>query len=386
MNVTLVQINLTGGVSTSYYHVQVFGLARRLAQNGCSVTVITADRNPSSRGAGFHEVEQDGYRVVYLPIRLTSCHQTIVSGLNDALARYHPDVVQVAELIELTTLQALLWCRCHCIPCVVWHGAYDYFGKAVGVQKAYIRSFGRLVSRSASAVIAKTTSAKVFVERLGADPTRVHAIPVGLDAAAFLAGEHHSEDASWIPSGPYLMNVGQMNLRKNQAVLIRALGLLRRWIPDLSLLIIGDGPEHGALADLAESLDLVDHVHLRRDRVPNTMLPQVYGGAFLTMMPSLYEIFGMTVLESFACGTPVIGRNTGGMTDLIAEGVNGLLYERDDEEFIADAVVRLYRDRDAYDALRQSTQASSRNWDWESIAPRFLRVYGSVSRSRGGSE
>ncbi|MBP6965252.1 MAG: glycosyltransferase family 4 protein [Armatimonadetes bacterium] len=371
MRVTLVQINLTGGVSTHLYHVQVFGLARRLAESGCEVTIITGE----DHGCSVRSENRDGYEVIYLPVLARKMNQTLVRSLWSSIRESEPDVVQVAELIELTTLQTVLWCRLHSVPCVVWNGAYEYRGKWVSLQKAYLFTVGRAICRSGCEMIGKTTAAGRFLERLGAPPSRVWVIPVGLDTETFIGRRVAPPDTSWVPGEPFVMNVGQMTARKNQATLIRALKLIHETCPEFKLLLIGGGSEADSLYRLAVSLGVEKSVVMQRARVANSDLAAIYSRAFVTAIPSEYEIFGMTMLESLACGTPVIGRRTGGMADVIRDGVTGWLYDEDDPGFISETVLRIYCDRAQYLDFRRRAAEDSFQYDWKIIAPRFLEVY-----------
>jgi glycosyltransferase involved in cell wall biosynthesis len=387
LRITIVQIHLTGGSKPDFYHVQAFGLARRLVELGCSVTVITADspRSTQSETSTPREKILEGFRVVYLPISRQSFHQTLVTGLGRSLRDSEPDVVQVSELVELTTLQTVLWCKTHGVPAVIWNGAYQFYGKGVWAQKAYLNTAGRIACRLASGFVAKTTSAKAFLESLGARPDRVFAVPVGLDTETFLGAPGTLPDLSWVPSEPFLMNVGQMTARKNQVGIIRALKLIHEEQPEFRLLIVGSGPALASLASLAGSLGLTDRVVLRTEPVPNTTLAHVYSRAFVTVMASWYEIFGMAILESLACGAPVIGRRTGGIADVVKDGENGWLYDEDDCGSIARLTLSLYRDSTAYSILRRGARDSSKAYDWKTLAPRFLDVYkGCLPAGKGG--
>lgn len=142
------------------------------------------------------------------------------------------------------------------------------------------------------------------------------------------------------------MNVAQMIPRKNQVALIRALRIICDERPEFSLLLIGRGPDAHALSELAKSLGLDGKAILQTERLPNTALASIYSKAFLTAMPSEYEIFGMTILESFACGTPVIGRRTGGMADVVEHGVNGWLHDDDRCEALSSIALQMCKDKD----------------------------------------
>ena len=168
-------------------------------------------------------------------------------------------------------------------------------------------------------------------------------------------------------------NVGQM-VRKTRRISCRRSDR-SRYASGVQSADYRSGVEAQNLRSLAKSFGLAENVTLQTERVPNSVLAQVYDKAFITAMPSEYEIFGMTILESFACGTPVIGWCGGGMSDLIEDGITGYLYE--DVDDISRRIIRLYEDREVYLSLRKTAQEASAKYDWKAVAPRFLAVYSS---------
>jgi len=107
------------------------------------------------------------------------------------------------------------------------------------------------------------------------------------------------------------------------------------------LMLIGDGPDRSAAEHLALRLGVQDRIQFlgKQDNV-NELLPL----ADLMLMPSEMESFGLAALEAMACSVPSIATNIGGVPELIADGLNGLLFAVGDVEAMADAAVALLGD------------------------------------------
>lgn len=373
LRVTLLQPHTAGKEGPDFYHVQVYGLARHLARQGCAVTVITAALDATKT------IEQrDGYEVIRLPARFLPLHQTYIPRLISEIAETQPDVLQAPEIIELLTLQAGLWARRAGVPFVIWQGHYRFSGKLPAVQRAYMRSLGMRSARLARRIIAKNTSVEPFLRKLGVSTQKIEFIPVGIDLESFRSQK--AARLSEVPAAPFLLNIGQLIPRKNQACLVQAIAKLPS---DMRFLILGRGPEYEALVRQADDLGVADRVLVRTDPIPNSEIAQVYRNAYLMVMPSRYEIFGMTLVESLACGLPVIARREGGMADIISDGISGRLYDGPDAEAIASEVSLLTSNPDLYMQMRVGAERRAAEFDWKVIVPRFIASYTAAIEERG---
>jgi glycosyltransferase involved in cell wall biosynthesis len=368
MRVTLLQPHTAGREGPDFYHVQVYGLAKHLARQGCDVTVITAGAN-----AGKTVEQRDGYELIRLPARFLPLQQTYIPRLVSEIAETQPDVLQAPELIEMTTLQAGLWARRADVPFVIWQGNYRFSGKLPAVQKAYMRSLGVQTARLARLIIAKNTSVEPFLRKLGVSTQKIEFIPVGIDLETFRSKE--AAPISELPAAPFLLNIGQLIPRKNQACLIDALAKLPA---DIRLLIIGRGPQYEHLMQRADTLGIGNRLTISTEPIVNSDMAQVYRKAYLMVSPSRYEIFGMTLLESLACGLPIIARREGGMADAISDGVSGRLYDGHDVQAIVDEVLRLRNNPDLLMEMRKGAERRAAELDWKVIAPRFMAAYQSA--------
>ena len=175
---------------------------------------------------------------------------------------------------------------------------------------------------------------------------------------------------------PYIFSIGTVQPRKNYPRLVRAVKRLRDHGHDLQLVIAGgrgwlEDETHRTIRDI----DMSSHVRLigfARDED----IAALYSGAIVTAFVSLYEGFGLPVLESMACGTPVVTSNVSSLPE-VAGDVAPMVNPRDDIE-IADALARVISDKSYHDQLRERGLDHVRRFTWERAARQLLDVYDQV--------
>jgi len=152
------------------------------------------------------------------------------------------------------------------------------------------------------------------------------------------------------PQGQVVLTVGRWAASeryKGADDLIRAIAQLRDTTADLQLVAAGGGDDRPRLQKLASELCIIDRVHFL-ENLSRQELAACYARADIFALPSTGEGFGLVFLEAMAFGCPVVGAASGGITDLVADGVNGLLVPPHDPDRLAETLNRLLRD----DALR----------------------------------
>ncbi len=179
-------------------------------------------------------------------------------------------------------------------------------------------------------------------------------------------------------SGPFLLFLGSLYPRK-LGRLLEAFQLVQRRIePGLRLVLAGGRETHtkpGALGERVERLGLSDHVILT-GTVPEEDMPVLMSQAEVFVYPSLYEGFGMSVLEAMACGAPVVVSNTTSLPEVVAEA--GLLVDPTDADQIAGAIERVLRDDAERSRLREASINRARAFTWERAARLTAEVYRGV--------
>jgi glycosyltransferase involved in cell wall biosynthesis len=224
----------------------------------------------------------------------------------------------------------------------------EFFSRA---ELAYRRLvYGWTVRRSRIVIAISEHARSELVERLGLDPARVRAIPLGIDHDRFFpTGE---------PRQPFLLYPAVAWPHKNHATLFEAFALLRRERPELRLVLTGAGHEKLRLPPGVES----------RGRVSDDELVELYRRAAALVFPSLYEGFGLPVLEAMACGCPVAAADATSLPE-VAGGAAELFDPRDREDLAA-AIERALRGERVEAGL-----ARARLFTWEACARGHEEVY-----------
>lgn len=202
-----------------------------------------------------------------------------------------------------------------------------------------------------------------------------HAIPLGVDAAKFGGpiGEHQIERVRALSPGPYLLSVGSVEKRKNLAGSIRAFELLRGSHRDLTLLIAG-GAGHGVEEiDAMIAASPAAGAIRRLGFVDDALLVALYRHAACFLYPSLYEGFGLPILEAMAAGAPVVTSDRGAMAE--AAGDAALLADPTLPDDIAARIALLLDDEDRRERCVHAGRERAAEFTWKRTATETLEVY-----------
>jgi len=189
------------------------------------------------------------------------------------------------------------------------------------------------------------------------------------------------------PAAIILLTVGRLDLHKGHDVVICALPLVLKEVPQVVYVIVGEGLERRRLEQLVDSLGLSGHVKMVGG-AEEADLVDYYNLCDLFVMPSreipgrldLVEGFGIAFLEAGACGKPVVGGNSGGVPDAVLDGVTGLLVDPLDPQAIARAVVRLCKDRDYAKQLGQNgRRRCEEELNWTSLSTKLHRALSEIA-------
>jgi glycosyltransferase involved in cell wall biosynthesis len=222
----------------------------------------------------------------------------------------------------------------------------------------------------------------LVMERFGIPEERLPVVYNGVGddfkpVAADIARDHMRDKHG--VEGPYLVFVGQLKARKNVVRIVQAFARARRALgmPELKLVLAGrriwtsEGIDE-AIAAQGIRDSVVELGHLELDE-----LPLVYGGAIASVFPSLWEGFGMPVIESMACGVPVVTSNLSCLPEVA--GGAALLVDPYSIDEIADGMRRLVSDQALREDLRRKGLARAAQMSWRKTAERTLDAYRAVA-------
>jgi len=347
-----------GGVERVFGH-----LARELARRGHDVTLVcSSERAAPTR----HE---DGVRMVRARRRFTVLRAPVAR-----LDRHVPresDLVHVAATYPFTTNRVLAHAARVQQPAILDFHFEPAPGTPVG--KLAARVYGRWGPRaygSAQAVLVRSLAYGRSSPSLARVPEeRWRVLPNGVDTDRFHAEGVHGE-------GDYLLFVGRLVPYKGLHVLLKALAMRPPGVP---LLVVGDGPLRGRLEREARRLG----VNVRfLGHVSDEDLPRLYRGARLTILPSVtrQEAFGLSLLESMACGTPVVASALPGVEEVARQG--GLVAPPGDAVQLAETLAAAM-DADLPRGARLAARIHD-GYSWPAVADQLVSLYQEVLDARPG--
>jgi glycosyltransferase involved in cell wall biosynthesis len=267
-----------------------------------------------------------------------------------------------AEQIEVvhshdayTSVYATMWARLAGVRGVIasrrsWHSPH---------LEGRILKASRFAYRFAHRVVGNSPSVARLVETEGGVPSsRIVTIPNFLDPQAFdpIPDEERVRllHEIGVPADAFVVGiVARLTPVKDHSTLLRAVALLRERIPEIQLVLVGDGPERARLVREVSSQGLTSLVHFAGER---SQSPNLHALFDVSVLCSISEAFPNSILEAMAVSRPVVATDVGGTSDAIQEGRTGLLVPPGDSMRLADAIARLYGDP----ALRGKLGAAAR--------------------------
>ncbi len=238
------------------------------------------------------------------------------------------------------------------------------------------RGWIRWAARRAAGLVTVSSGLKRRLVALGAPAPRVRVLRNGVDLCRFRPVDRQSLRRSLRLFGPILLAVGDLVPLKRHRLLVEALVEL----PGVNLVIVGEGPAKGAIAALARRHNLADRVHLLGE-LPQDRLPEIYSAADLLLLPSEHEGWPNVLLESMACGTPVVVSNIDGVADIVRAPEAGRILDPTTPATIATAV----REFLVTPPARADTCRWARRFDWQSTTRGQIALFREICRERAAA-
>jgi glycosyltransferase involved in cell wall biosynthesis len=291
-----------------------------------------------------YEGTRDGYRIVRKHGRFMVFPTTVISEMLGSLGP-RDGIVEIWNGVPFLTP---MWARG---PRSTWihHVHRDMWEMVLepGLAKAgkfFEHRIAPPLYRRTPIVTLSESSRTEIIEYLGLPASKVRVVPPGIDE------KFHPEGAK--SSTPLVVAVGRLMPSKRFEDLIASMAEVRMRVPNVELVIVGDGYERPALEEQITALDANSWIRLA-GRVSDEELLSLYRRAWLVASASIAEGWGMTLTEAAGCGTPSVATDIAGHRDSVAPGLSGLL-ARSPREF-TESVAAVLTD----DALRSSLSSGA---------------------------
>jgi glycosyltransferase involved in cell wall biosynthesis len=176
--------------------------------------------------------------------------------------------------------------------------------------------------------------------------------------------------------GEVLLSVGRLVGWKGFRALIEIMPELLSEVPNLQLVIVGEGPEKEYLETEIKILNLEDRIKLSGKITPQ-QLSLYFKAADIFVLNSSYEGLSHTILEAMQSGVPIITTNICGNQELITDGENGLLIEYNQKSQLKERIVRLIKDRILQQNFIRKSQERVKVFTWSRLVDETLKVFNS---------
>jgi len=339
-----------GGISKIAYDISV-----ELAKRGHDITVLTTDALQGTKTLSNKKIKVNNLNVYYLKTIFKFLHRykiIIPSSTSINIIKAccdDADVIHIHAYRNVLNILVSKYAIKFRKPYILQaHGCIPRVGKPY-IKWLYDQAFGYKILRTASKVIALNRTEAQQYKDMGVPEGKITVIPNGIDLFEYadLPPQGSFKKKFNIPEDKkIILYLGRIHAIKGIDFLVKAYAYLVRNIKYDNALLVITGSDDGYLNEikkLTASLNLVDRVLFTGPLYGREKL-EAYVDADVYVLPSKYEIFGITVLEAYACGKPVIASRVGGLKDLVVDGVTGLLIEHGNIKQLVYAMLTLLRD------------------------------------------
>ena len=238
-----------------------------------------------------------------------------------------------------------------------------------------VRAFSRSQCRDVEAVVVPSTVFRTVLRDYGVEGT-IHVSPTGIDLGRFSGGDGHRfrTERRIDLKRPVALFVGRIVHEKNIGFLLRVIERVRRSVPEVLLVMAGEGPAEGALRRQAMRLGLDDNLFFVGNLHSLPELVDCYAAADLFLFASRTETQGLVLLEAMAVGVPVVSTAEMGTRDILDAGLGAAVVEESLEPFAA-KVVELINDPAERRRIAAEGEAYAQRWSAAEMARRMVERY-----------
>lgn len=284
-----------------------------------------------------------------------------------------PDVIQFPSPPSSNDALLPLLARLRGVPSVVRLAGWPlYEAKYRGDLSSYESYFFYRLTRS---FFTKVVCASSFMRdrsmRDGIDAKKIQVIPNGIDLNAFrYAGRIK------LVGHPALLFVGRLEREKGIDILVESMEHLARALPQVVLHVVGEGSLENELRRFTVTKGLIDRVVFHGKTLDTAAF---YSSADICVVPSIFEAFGITVVEAMAAGKPVVATRCGGIPENVTNLDNGILVQPTRQGLVK-AITDLWNDAKLMERMSKNNLEKANQFDWSRVADEYIRLYMTLTK------
>jgi glycosyltransferase involved in cell wall biosynthesis len=340
-----------------------------LQSSGHQILVVCPEGAPAEyKGAQVHGVS--GFPLpLYPELKMALPRPSIAQALD----RFQPDLIHVANPAVLG-LSGVFYAKWRQVPLVASYHTHlpqylQYYG--LGMLEGVLWELLKLVHNQAALNLC-TSSA--MVEELGKHGIERLALwQRGVDIETFqpsrVSTEMRDRLSQGHPDNPLLLYVGRLSAEKA----IHEIKPILETIPNARLALVGDGPYRAELERLFAGTNTYFAGYMQ-----GQTLASAFASADAFIFPSRTETLGLVLLEAMAAGCPVVAAASGGIPDIVQNGVNGYLFDPTDDQGAIAATQYLLNQTQNRETLRRNARTEAERWGWSAATQQLQQYYQQV--------
>ena len=228
-------------------------------------------------------------------------------------------------------------------------------------------------------VVTVSEYVKQYLIEKGIASDKVTAIPTGIDTDKFnpeKVNDSLRQELGLQKDVPVIGTIAILRKKKGHRIILDAMPLVLKEIPDAAFVFAGDGPQRDNILTKIKASGLSEKVFmlgLRKD------IPEILKSIDVFALPTLQEALGTSFIEAMAMGKPVIGADVGGVGEVIKNGVNGYLVEPDNPHALAEAIIKILKDKETARLMgMEGRKIVEKDYTVEKMCERMYALYSSL--------
>lgn len=294
-------------------------------------------------------------------------------SIGEALDRFNPDLIHVVNPAVLG-LAGIYYSKTMNLPLMASYHTHlpkylEHYG--LGMLEGVMWELIKTMHNQARINLVTSTAMQEELSAHGVE--RVQVWQRGVDTELFrpelASAEMRSHLSQGHPEAPLLLYIGRLSAEKE----VDRIKPVLEAIPGARLALVGDGPYRAELEKHFADLPVHFVGYLGGEQ-----LASAYASADAFIFPSRTETLGLVLLEAMAAGCPVVAANSGGIPDIVTNGVNGYLFDPTDELGAIKATQKLLEVKAEREQMRLNARAEAEKWGWAAATRQLQQFYRSI--------
>ncbi|NEP15889.1 MAG: glycosyltransferase family 1 protein [Leptolyngbya sp. SIO4C1] len=294
-------------------------------------------------------------------------------SIGEAIEAFQPDLIHVVNPAVLG-LAGIYYSRSLDIPLVASYHTHlpkylEHYG--LGMLEGMLWELLKAMHNQARVNLCTSTAMQSELSEHGIERVAVwqRGVDTELFRPALASAEMRQRLTQGHPDAPLLLYIGRLSAEKE----VDRIKPILEAIPGARLALVGDGPHREELEKHFEGTLTHFVGYLEGEE-----LASAYASADAFVFPSRTETLGLVLLEAMAAGCPTVAANAGGIPDIVTDGVNGFLFDPQDEAGAIKATQRLIAARAERELLRRNARMEAERWGWRAATQQLQQFYAEV--------